>query len=119
MRQALESIQTNLKKVQAQLAQIEAKDTTDHQIAEAIARMTIDRNTARDNLAALKDELELLKQKIAAISQETPRITVTGEVWAGTEVTIQGHKHRFRQPLKGVQILLSAGEEKSIVTLGL
>ena len=116
-RQQLEQSEAQLKQVNHQLTLIEAEMETDKKIAAALAQSVERKEELASNLDALKQELEAVKEQISNQQNIKPRIIITGNLYAGTEVIIMRQRKEFIDSLKGVQIQLSGVDDKKRITV--
>jgi len=116
-RQQLEQGDATLKQTNHRLTLIEAEIETDKKISTAIAQAAERIDELTHNLDALKQELEAVKEQIANQKKIKPRITVAGNLYAGTEAVIMRQRKEFIDSLKGVQIQLAGAEEYKRITV--
>ncbi|GAB4432243.1 MAG: hypothetical protein Kow0031_13610 [Anaerolineae bacterium] len=116
-RRELEQTQATLKSIQGRLASLEAEDSTDQKIYDALKQLQGEYTTVEQEISNLNDELDVIKQEIANAEKISPRITVSDKLWAGTEVIIHNRRRRFTTTRTAVKIQLS--ENEAIVLLNL
>lgn len=111
----LEVSRAGLEDVRARLERLRNEDVFNQKIEHTIPHLEAERDIFKNNLDQLLDELEILKEEIAAASQRLPKITVAGKIWPGVEVMIFNHQHRFNKVEQAVSIQLAADDESGIV----
>jgi len=116
-RQRLEQDDAALEQINHQLTTLKTEMEMDRKIAVTITQATERINELSNNLDALKQELEAVKEKITNQKTIKPRIIITGVLYSGTEAVIMRQRKKFVDSLKGVQIQLSGGDGNKHITV--
>lgn len=116
-RRELEQIQDQLKTIKCQLAALEAEDATDQRITDALEQIGQQYANGQTELAALQQELDEINREMDLTALKTPRVIVTGKLYAGGEISIGNRRRRFTKDRTGVKVQLS--DTDTIIALNL